>query len=305
MKGSSISLLKKLEKISLLSKGSRLSRLYHRPFAYIRAMIFNSFMYPLFKEGAKAKAVTFFGIPMKVVLPAGTDIYLLGAKSHDSELRLCAGLIAYLQPGDTVLDIGAHFGFFSLLSAHLCGEKGMIFAIEPSSRTHEILSDNIKAHPLIQGFKLAMGEHEDSITFYEFPLRYSEYNSTSIEQYALEPWFKQNEPTINTVQLRKIDNFLKEHNCLPRLIKIDAEGSEDRVIEGGMRFLDTNSPLVVMEYLAKNAINTAHRRAAEMLIELGYKVFVSDLSGALVPVSDIANYFETTRLDSENFFFQK
>jgi FkbM family methyltransferase len=305
MKGSPNQLLKKLESISVLSKGNRLSRLYHKPFAYSGAIIFNSFLYPFFKEGISASTTTFFGTSMKVVLPAGTDLYLLGAKSHDSELRLCAGLISFLQPRDTVLDIGAHFGFFSLLAAHLCGEDGMIYAIEPSTRTHEILTENIKAFPFIQGFKMAMGEQEDSITFYEFPLRYSEYNSTSTEQYALEPWFKQNKPTKNTVRLRKIDDFLLENNFQPRLIKIDAEGSEDRVIEGGVGFLKNNSPLVVMEYLAKSSINTAHRQAAHKLIDLGYKVFVSDMQGDLLPVSDIESYFKATGLDSENFFFQK
>jgi FkbM family methyltransferase len=268
-------------------------------------MLFNSFLYPFYKEGISAKATTFFGTAMKVALPAGTDLYLLGAKSHDSELRLSAGLITLLQPGDTVLDIGAHFGFFSLLAAHLCGEKGCVLAIEPSSRTYGILTENISAHPNIKGFQLAMGQEEGSITFYDFPLRYSEYNSTSTEQYVHESWFKQNTPTINTVRLRKIDSFLAENNSNPTLIKIDAEGSEDRVVEGGLAYLEKGSPIVVLEYLEKSSINAAHRRAANRLSQLGYKIFISNISGELDPITDIGAYFQETGLDSENFIFRK
>jgi FkbM family methyltransferase len=297
--------LDRLQYISRISKAGRLDRLLYRPFPYMRAMFFNTVLYPFFEEGKTARATTFFGADMKVILPAGTDIYLLGAKTHDSEIRLSAGLISLIKPGDSVLDIGAHFGFFSLLAAHLCGPEGKVMAIEPASRTYPVLQENIKRYPQILSRQVAMGDRDGSITFFEFPLRYSEYNSTGTEQYHNEPWFQKIKPVENTVQLRKIDSFLQENSLNPGVIKIDAEGSEDLVIAGGQEYLQAQDPVVILEYLSHPQKNNAHQKAAQTLLSMGYHSFVSDMQGSLIPVPDIESYLHNAGLDSENVFFKK
>jgi FkbM family methyltransferase len=297
--------LDRLQNISRISKAGRLDRLLYRPIPYLRAMFFNTVLYPFFEEGKIARATTFFGADMQVILPAGTDIYLLGAKTHDSEIRLSAGLITLIKPGDSVLDIGAHFGFFSLLAAYKCGPEGKVMAIEPASRTYPVLLENIQHHPQIMSRQVAMGDRDGSITFFEFPLRYSEYNSTSTEQYHHEPWFQKIKPVENTVQLRKMDSFLEENSLNPVIIKIDAEGSEDLVIAGGQEYLQAHAPVVILEYLSHPQKNSAHQKAAQSLLSMGYNSFVSDLQGSLLPVPDIDSYLDTAGLDSENVFFKK
>ena len=38
----------------------------------------------------------------------------------------------FVKPGNTVFDIGAHLGLYTLLLSELVGEKGIVFAFEPN-----------------------------------------------------------------------------------------------------------------------------------------------------------------------------
>ncbi len=54
-----------------------------------------------------------------------------------------------VKEGMTVVDIGAHIGYFSLLAASLVREKGSVFAFEPEPRNYALLVRNIE----LNGFK--------------------------------------------------------------------------------------------------------------------------------------------------------
>ena len=48
-----------------------------------------------------------------------------------AEIRVQQALMKYVRPGMTVYDIGANFGFFTLIAARLVGERGRVFAFDP------------------------------------------------------------------------------------------------------------------------------------------------------------------------------
>src|SRR5450759_1030449 len=48
-----------------------------------------------------------------------------------------------IQPGDTVLDIGANVGVFSVLASHLVGHDGCVVAFEPAPDNLERLARNL------------------------------------------------------------------------------------------------------------------------------------------------------------------
>lgn len=54
---------------------------------------------------------------------------------------LSAGQV--IRPGDTVIDIGANVGFFSILAASLVGPSGTVVAFEPRSETFAQLQRNV------------------------------------------------------------------------------------------------------------------------------------------------------------------
>ena len=49
-----------------------------------------------------------------------------------------------LKPGDTVIDIGANIGAFTVLAASQVGYNGKVFAFEPEAMTFECLLKNIQ-----------------------------------------------------------------------------------------------------------------------------------------------------------------
>jgi FkbM family methyltransferase len=126
---------------------------------------------------------------MLIQFPAGTDIFLAGGKTDDAELRLTRFLFTELCPGDQFIDIGAHFGYYSLL-ASVCTDGGKVLAIEPSQKTYALLQQNTKEYPNITAMHMALAGSEGTTGFYEFPHIYSEYSSVYPEQFQQQKWFR-------------------------------------------------------------------------------------------------------------------
>lgn len=50
----------------------------------------------------------------------------------------------FLKEGMTMLDIGAHHGFYTVLASKKVGSSGRVFAFEPSPREHQKLLRHLK-----------------------------------------------------------------------------------------------------------------------------------------------------------------
>jgi FkbM family methyltransferase len=49
-----------------------------------------------------------------------------------------------LKPGMTVVDVGAHIGYYTVLASRLVREEGRVYAFEPDPDTFAVLIENIK-----------------------------------------------------------------------------------------------------------------------------------------------------------------
>lgn len=298
-------LLERLRATERLARASRWGRLRRRPRRYLSATLFHRLLYPRRPAGWRRTAATFFGRPMQVLLPAGTDIFLTGGKTHDSEIRLCRLLIRQLPPGGRFLDVGAHFGFYSLLAARLVGPAGRVLALEAAPSNFELLAANLRQTPQAEPLLAAAAEEDGDLTFYEFPTLYSEYNSLDVDQFNAEPWRRRHPPRRVVVPGRRLDRLLADRPFDPDFIKIDVEGAEDRVVRGLAAYLSAAAPLVAMEYLAPAKKNAAHREATSILRTAGYHPHRIDPEGRLLPCSDIEGYLRERGLDSDNIVFVK
>src|SRR5690606_14202120 len=152
--------------------------------------------------------------------------YLTGGKSHSSEIRLAKYLILHLERGDHFLDIGAHFGYFTLLASEIVGTNGKVYAFEPSKKNMRLLRMNSNNRSNIKIFGEAVSDVRGGVQFYEFPNLYSEYNSMNIEQFETESWFSAYQPVKLDIPSTTIDIIIKEGAIVPKIIKVDVEGSE-------------------------------------------------------------------------------
>ena len=300
-----IDLFQKLAAAERLAQGSRWQRLLNAPGKYLFAMGFRELFYARSHRARPAQVTTFFGLPMQVMLPAGTDLYLLGAKSDDSEVRLARLLMRHLKPGDTFIDVGGHFGYFTLLASRLVGPAGRVVAFEASRNTYAVLVENVRQQPNVTAHHLALSDQHETISFFEFPVLYNEFNSMDVDQFRNEKWFAKFPPQRIDVLATRLDDVVERDNLQPAIIKIDVEGAELKVIRGAAGTLRHQRPLVVMEYLAPARHNTAHRQAAALLNELGYASYAPAPDGQLDPCTDLDAYLVQYDIESANFVFLK
>lgn len=131
-------------------------------------------------------------------------------------------LARVLRPGDLAVDVGANIGFFSLLMAQLVGETGEVLAIEPGVNNHEKLYANIRANGFqnIDVLRVAAWDKDEEIPLYM--AQDSGLNSLRPNGHALSS---------ATVQGLPLTEML-EGKAVPKLIKIDAEGSEANILDG-------------------------------------------------------------------------
>lgn len=293
-----------LQKLSQLAGAGRLTRFLHNPFKYLYAMYLIHIHYPATHKGSLKTTGLFFGGNMQVLLPAATDIYLTGGKTHDSEIRLAKYLSQNLENGQHFLDIGAHFGYFTLMASSLVGNEGRVLAIEPSKGSFNVLNSNTSGNQNVATRNNAVSDKLEQVSFYEFPVLYSEYNALNIEKFETEEWIKKNNPEKTTVNAVTIDALIAETGINPDIIKIDVEGAEVQAISGGSKTWQTGKAIVIMEYLDEEE-QSSYTDAADILYNNSYHSYMIKEDGELEEVTDILSYMRQNNLTSENIVFKK
>lgn len=287
------------------ARSSKLHRLGSSPLMYPALMGFNYVLYPLLKKGVFVRANTFFGIPFRTLLPSGTDLMLNGIKSHDSEIRLSKFFCRHLQSGDLLIDVGAHYGYYSLLASVLVGDHGHVHSIEASSNSFEILKRNIECRNNISARHAAAGEKHGKIVFYEYPGPYAEYNTTVENAYEKAKWLKNIQQKITTVPVIMVDQLIDENQIKKATLKIDVEGGEAAVIRGLQKSFPVTELTIAMEYLLREGDNQQHKEAVQLLEQNGFTAHAIDMNGDLQKLSDIDEYLKNKNLTSDNIVFKK
>jgi FkbM family methyltransferase len=293
-------LQKGIARVQTIAEVSKIRRLLRNPFKYIFAIAVREWYFKQFGRSKDLVCKTFFDQKMTIRLPSSTDIYLTGGKSHPSEIKLARFLIHTLNPGDTFVDVGAHYGYFSLLAAQLVGDKGRVFAFEAANQTYTILVINASPNPIITTLQRVVSDKLEAQTFFEFPIMYSEYNTVNKEQFTREDWFNRFSPAETIVDGITLDHFFSTDRPIPMLVKIDVEGAEHSVINGMTQLIQKHHPTIVMEYLRSEDPDSSHQQAIEQLLELGYTPHFIDHRGWPQPVEDVEAEMAARELLSEN-----
>lgn len=299
-----------LNKVEQLARANKMQRFLHDPLSYISSQLFRTLVFPITKKGLLRTSQTFMSYPLSILLPSGLDIYLTGGKAHDSEIRLARFLIRYFKknenkPDISFVDIGAHVGYFSLLASFLIGNNAQVFAYEAAKGTFDLLKNNLKDRPNIQVFHNAVSDVEMDLTFHEFPVLYSEYNTLHIVQFEKERWFKNFKPVLNTVRGTTLDIIFEKFHLQDAVIKIDTEGAEAQVIAGAETVIRRLKPVIIMEFLTDKSKNRGHYEAFNLLLKANFKAYFIGQNGELSTLKDVDAYFSIGVLDSDNFIFMK
>ncbi|MBI5164746.1 MAG: FkbM family methyltransferase [Magnetospirillum sp.] len=165
----------------------------------------------------------------------------------------------FLTAGMRAIDIGANHGAYSLPMARLVGAAGQVWSYEPQATTAARLRRGMAANG-----RLAMTVVEAAIADTCGTATLSDGRS---ELVALAGAGGVGQDTAVTT-LDHEDSIRGWGS--PDFVKIDAEGAEPRVIDGGRDFFARHSPLVMVEVRAGDTVDlTAMRK----LQDLGYAVY--------------------------------
>jgi FkbM family methyltransferase len=163
------------------------------------------------------------------------SFYFLG-RWYDLETQLALDLI--LKPGDTVVDVGANYGHFSLSAAANVGETGKVFAFEPNPvvfarlRTHIALNKLDSVH--VQNVGLADVERELELNVPQINSGEASFAETGYE-----------DAEVVTCPVLIGDNVIGDTETT--LIKIDVEGFEMRVLKGLEKTIARDKPWIITE----------------------------------------------------------
>jgi FkbM family methyltransferase len=297
-------LINSLASVERIAKKNKINRMINNPVKYIFSIMYRDFIYPFRKKEIVIKTKLFNGSPIIIALPASTDIFLTGGKSHISEIRLAKYLIKNLHSDSTFIDVGAHYGYFSLIASDIV-KDGKVYSFEPSSKSFNILKRNVSSITNVTIFNKAVSQGNTPIAFYEFDNLHSEYNSTQISQFENEDWFKAIKPNMQKIDSISLSTFCADNSIYPDIIKIDVEGFENEVIKGAENLLTSSKkkPIVILEYLEPNRGNAAHKEVFSLLSRWGYSSNIISDSGDLIPENDIDGYLLKHSLESDNIVF--
>ena len=154
----------------------------------------------------------------------------------------------YVKPGLNVLDIGANYGLYTLNIAKKVGMNGKVAAFEPSSSTSAYLKMSIKDNGFrnVEVYEAGLSRKRGSAMLSLNPN--SELNSI-----CRDANYQGDMEHICLLSLDEIYQSL-DFQCLD-LIKMDAEGEEPAILEGGNSLLASESPLIMYELAHGQARN--------------------------------------------------
>lgn len=195
---------------------------------------------------------------MRWIIGSSVRSCWLGLYERD-KLRL---LTQQLGEGDAFFDVGAQAGYHSLLASRCVGPTGTVYSFEPLPRNTGYLAQHIEINGLsnVQLIRSAVSDSEGTINFDPgagfMAGRISGEGSLPVPVLAIDPWMERTRP------------------LPPRLMKIDVEGGERRVLLGAERTIRQFKPVIALDthdFLGGDSAGV-HRACCELLSRWGYRI---------------------------------
>lgn len=146
-------------------------------------------------------------------------------------------LMETLSAGMTVIDVGAHQGRYAIEFSRHVGEAGLVVAVEPERRNLELLTQNLELNGIhnVRAIQAACWSCRESLQFLRS-------NTLDLSRVRKSPDKKEDliglplDDLVEGLALRRVDQ-----------VKIDVEGAELEVLEGGRKMLREFRPHLFVE----------------------------------------------------------
>lgn len=171
-----------------------------------------------------------------------------------------------LQDDSNCIDVGAHKGEILDLFIGMA-PRGQHFAFEPIPELHTALSKKYSNHVVVYPFALSNTEGK---TTFNLVLDNPAYSGLQKRKYKTQ----QTQVKQIEVEMRRLDDVLRDRKVKINLIKIDVEGGEFDVMRGAVNILSKDHPTLIFECGkgASEFYGTTPGDIFEYITSLGYMV---------------------------------
>jgi len=209
---------------------------------------------------------TFWGDTMRVVMPELSSISI--SISGFFEPDLTRWMMDHVNRGATVIDVGAHFGYYTLLNSFLVGIDGQVHAFEPTPFTFSVLESNIKGRPNVFANRIACYSSNKKLSLFDYGPRFSGFNT--LGKPRMGGLLAQEKIQVKALTL---DDYVESKRIKPNFVKIDAESSELEVLVGMQETIGQYHPVIALEVGDLAIEAPPSRRIVQYLINRGYCAF--------------------------------
>jgi FkbM family methyltransferase len=185
-------------------------------------------------------------------LPAsrGKVLRILLGTYEPEQTRL---FLEHVRRGHTVLDVGAHVGYYTVLSGVLVGPGGAVWAFEPNPANARFLREHARINALRH-----VHVEQSAASDAEGKARFGFGSGSGTGHLAAEGAIE--------VRTLRLDDFCRGHGIRPDAVKIDVEGAEAAVLEGFAETVEAARPVIFLSTHGPEP----HRRCVEWLRARGY-----------------------------------
>lgn len=158
------------------------------------------------------------------------------------EMSVTEAFVELLKPGMKVADCGANLGYYTLLAADLVGSEGRVFAYEPNPQLTRRLTSSIHVNGFTDRVVLhphALGDITGEIVMAIPPEEPKNGHWTDLPLTEMD-----HAKGLIAVPQRCLDDSLRNESV--DFIKIDVEGSEERLWNGMSGILGRRTPLTIL-----------------------------------------------------------
>ena len=210
--------------------------------------------------------------------------YLEGGRLYEPEIADVFNRA--IQPGDTVFDVGANVGIFTILAARLVGPAGCVVGFEPAADNLERFAANLALNDLKNVIVVDQpaSDRIGPVTFYLNSDNDGGHSLWDPGKHPMHPRSRANfRPIVMTTTT--IDTEVARLSLAPpRLIKIDTEGAEHLVLAGATELLrEYEIPYIIAELneIALTQMGSSQAELRGFMAGLGYDTFVLYQDGSL------------------------
>jgi FkbM family methyltransferase len=211
------------------------------------------------------------------------------------EMWLTQFFARHLMPGMTVIDVGANFGYYTLLFGDAVGETGRVIAVEPNPDAVALLAETVLLNGHATRTRIvphALGAAAGPAWLYAPD---GEPKNATLVDRADLPGGRSTEVSTFTLdevalELPKID-----------LVKIDAEGGEIGIVAGMRQLIARDKPCIVLEFNAARYPDPV--QFLDCLLASYQDVQEIALDGTLLPL-DVAAVTDRSTLQDRLLLFR-